>query len=345
MNDWVIIAVIYLSLFISSPFIAVLHELGHALAYLVLTKPEKIDIYIGSYTRPKKRVRFNVGKINFFIKRSFPFVKGVGLCISSKPEANYINKIIILLAGPFFSFIAAGIISVIVFNGNAHILIQIACYIFLGLSVLSLISNLVPGEIGGNSNKLDNDGKQLLFVIKAKDKYADYIEVSKYMADKDFESAIAKLKNLLESLGNDQNILRWIISAGIHAKQYETALYYLKVLENNFELSVDDLFNKGCVQSFTNKHDEAIDTYSRVLKKNRNHLLALNNIGYELVEKGAHLVALRALEKAIKLKPDFNHAYSILGYSKILQGDLEEGKALIDKSIALNTNEAYAYKA
>jgi len=70
MNDWIILAVIYAAVFISSPLIAVFHELGHALAYLVLTKPRKIDIYIGSYGSRKNVLRFNAGKLRFYVKKS-----------------------------------------------------------------------------------------------------------------------------------------------------------------------------------------------------------------------------------------------------------------------------------
>src|SRR5258708_4440771 len=107
MNDWAVIIVIYLALFISSPLIAILHELGHAFAYLVFTKPDKIDIYIGTYQLPKNAIQFKAGKLNFYIKRSFPFVKGIGLCRSYKAEKNYLYDIFILLAGSFFTLFTA----------------------------------------------------------------------------------------------------------------------------------------------------------------------------------------------------------------------------------------------
>src|ERR1700712_5748785 len=107
MNDYIILIVIYAALFISSPLIAILHELGHALAYLVLTKPDRIDIYIGSYGNSRNAIQFNSGKLYFYLKRSFPFVKGIGLCHSYKPETNYKRDILILLAGPVFTFIIA----------------------------------------------------------------------------------------------------------------------------------------------------------------------------------------------------------------------------------------------
>ncbi len=44
------------------------------------------------------------------------------------------------------------------------------------------------------------------------------------------------------------------------------------------------MFYKGCLQSSKLHHDEAIATYSQVIKMDKNNVLALNNIGYELIE-------------------------------------------------------------
>jgi Flp pilus assembly protein TadD len=346
MNDWIILIVIYTTLFISSPLIAVLHELGHAFAYLILTKPDRIDIYIGSYGVSKKSMQFNTGKLYFYVKRSFPFVKGIGLCHSYKPETNYKNDIVILLAGPVFTFLIACIPGIIVFNSSAQLLVQIACYIFLGISLLSLIGNLIPRAIDKTYGvNLDNDGKQIFFALKVKKALPDYVDAIQYLHKEEYEPALEKLKNVLEAAPNNQKILRLLITTAITVKKYDEADLYIAKLESKFELSTTDILNKGCLQSLTNKHDEAICTYTRVLKKDRHNVLALNNIGCELIEKGDHVFAQKAFEKAIKLNPKFDHLYGNFGYLKILQDDLEDGKFLVDKCLTLNDENSDAYKA
>jgi tetratricopeptide (TPR) repeat protein len=346
MNDWVVLIVIYAVVFASSPLIAILHELGHALAYLVFTKPDRIDIYIGSYKRAKNAITFKTGKLHFYIKRSFPFVKGIGLCRSYKAEPDYKKDIVILLAGPLFTLIAAAIPAIIVLNTDVNLLVAISCYIFLGLSAASLIANLIPMEIDGLSGrKLDNDGKQILFALKVKKSMPDYVEGLDCLIKNEFEPAIAKFKSVLaESPRAAEKVLRLLVSAALEGKQYHEAAFYLNELERKFTLSTDDLLTKGILQSVTDQHDEAIETYSLVLKRDTRSLLALNNIGYELIEKGAHQVAKRALDRAIKLKPDFDAPYGNLGYSKVLQGDLKGGKVLIDECLRLNPKNADAYK-
>ena len=346
MNDWAILIVIYATLFISSPLIAILHELGHAFAYLSLTKPDRIDIYIGSYGNKKNAISFNIGKIYFYVKRSFPFVKGIGLCHSYKPETNYKNDIVILLAGPVFTFLIACIPGIIVFSIHVNLLIQIACYIFLGLSALSLITNLVPREIDKSYDvNLANDGKQILFALKVKKVLPDYIEALQYLDKEDYVSATEKLKKVLIIAPNSAKVLRLIIATSLFAKQYDDAGLYIDKLESNFELSTDDLINKGCLMSFTKRHKEAINTLTKALKKNRHNVIALNNIGYELIEIEDYIVAQKAFEKAIKLKPLFDAPYAGIGYLKVLQDELEDGKEFINKCIKMNPKNADAYKA
>ncbi|MGZ3778121.1 MAG: hypothetical protein ACXVI9_11300 [Mucilaginibacter sp.] len=340
-----VLIVIYAALFISSPLIAILHELGHALAYLILTKPERIDIYIGSYVKRKNAIQFSAGKLHFYVTRSFPFIKGIGLCHSYKPETNYKNYIVILLAGAVFTFFVAGIPGIIVFYTQTNLLIQIACYIFLGLSALSLISNLVPREIDKNYDvNIDNDGKQLFFTLKIKNSLPDYLEAVELIHQKKFDGAIEKLNMVLAAAPSSEKLLTLSFAVSLVARQYDDAALYLSKLESKKELSINNTLNKGHLQSATGKHDEAIETYSKLLKLDRHNVVGLNNIAEELIDKGAHKVAAQALEKAIKLKPMFDYPYATLGYSKLLQGDLDGGKKLVKQCLDINPDNAYAYK-
>jgi len=351
MNDWAILFLVYAAVFISSPLISIFHELGHALAYLIFTKPDRIDIYIGSYGSDKKYLQFKAGKLHFYIKRLFPFVKGIGLCRSYKQEPNYLNHIVILLAGPVFTLFAAAVFAIPVLNPETNLYYKIVSYIFLSLSLLSLLVNLIPSDVNdspfGLTNKKDglaNDGKQILFNLSIKRSRPSFIEALDFMENDEYELANEKLKDVLKVAPRSQKILRLIIQNSARAKKNDEALFYTGELESKFELSANDLFIKGYLHSLMSNHDEAITAYSKSIRKDKSNAMALNNIGSELIEKGAHEVAKRALERAIKLNPKFDLPYINLGFSKILLGDLETAKTLLDKSLELNPKGAEVYK-
>jgi len=348
--EWNILIIVYLSLFIASPLIVILHELGHAFAYLALTKPSKIDIYIGSYGDKERSTKFTIGKLNFYIKKSFPFVKGIGLCVSSKCEVNYQKYIIILLAGSIFTLLTAALATLILINANTNIFIQIGCYIFLGRSAISLLINLTPYKfksiysvLNKDSIYMESDGRQLLFALKVKNDLPVYMQAQTDIQEKNYQAAADKLKQVLVKTPGIERISRQLTGLYLHLKLYADAEVYASQLITKKEPEVNDILNVGCLQSLTGKHDEAIETYQKVLKRDHKNLVALNNLGEEMIRKGAHKVAQHLLDRAIAINPNFEHPYLNLGYSKLLQGELAEGKSLIDKSISLNDKNASAY--
>jgi tetratricopeptide (TPR) repeat protein len=347
----IIIIGLYIAFLISSPIITIFHELGHAFAYLILTRPNKIDIYIGYYgdneDENKKAINFKSGKLNFYIKRSFPFVKGGGLCKSDKAETNYLKEIIILLAGSGFAVLASLFIGLIIFNVNVHGSIKLFCALLILFSINSLYISLYPKTLREAyfGSDLDNDGKQFIFVKRLKKLYAEYVAAIEIAATGDYKHAIEKLAYILEKCPDEEKVLRKLALYSTYAKHYSEAETYLLEIKQKFEFSTTDILNLGCMQSFINKNEESILNYRIVLKNDADNITALNNLGYVLSEKGEYNEAQQLLEKAMQLFPETGYIYNTIGYLKVLKGDLEEGKDFIDKSIRLDAENAYAYKA
>src|ERR1700759_2851140 len=97
-----LILFLYLGLYITYPFIILFHEMGHALAYLTISNPKKVEVFIGNMGDRTTKMKFRVGKLHFYVKQSL-LLTGGGACASDSREANYINEIVILLAGSVFS--------------------------------------------------------------------------------------------------------------------------------------------------------------------------------------------------------------------------------------------------
>lgn len=131
--------------------------------------------------------------------------------------------------------------------------------------------------------------------------------------------------------------------ACLQAQRYDEAKNYLEQLAGLGELQINDLINKGCLYTYTGRHDEAIVIYQKVLKKSRDNVFALNNLCYEMIKKGAHKVAGQLFDKALKLQPGFEMAVCNSAYSKILHGELGECKHIIDRVLASRPDSAGAY--
>jgi Flp pilus assembly protein TadD len=337
-----ILIAFYVAFYVTWPFIIIFHELGHAFAYLILTKQSKIDIFIGSYGDKKTRLNFKIGKLHFYVKQSFLLYISGGMCQASSAEPNYIKDIIILLAGPFFSLFIACVLGFIVFNTEIHGAIKLYVCSLIIFSVISLISSLVPRTI--ESVNIDNDGKQLFFVIRIRKVYADYISAYKEVATGMYTSAADKLHHAVNICPKEEKLLRLLINALFGMKNYKEGEIYLNQLKEISTLTATEHLHLGYTQSISGKSELAERNYEKALELDPNNLIALNNLGYEYIVSGRYTEAEHVLNEAIKLDPEFNYSYSNMGYVKLLTNKLDEGKELIEKSLAAEPEDAYAYK-
>jgi hypothetical protein len=77
-----IILLIFLGLvLITRPVTVLLHELGHAIPAILLTR-QKVTIYIGSHGDPKKSLKFKLGLLEGYFRYN-PFDWNRGLCVPS----------------------------------------------------------------------------------------------------------------------------------------------------------------------------------------------------------------------------------------------------------------------
>ncbi|MGN6179595.1 MAG: tetratricopeptide repeat protein [Mucilaginibacter sp.] len=335
-----------MAFYITSPLLTIFHELGHALAYLALTKPGKIDVFIGSYGNKSSSFHFRISKLNFYIRKSFPFIRSGGSCQSDTWEQDYIKNLIILLAGPFFTVIASCLMGIIVFNSNVFGLVKLFCFACIIFSVAKLYINLKPNTIKLKSGReIDNDGKQIAFMFRLRKHWDEYIDALKMINQYEYPTAINTLESILQSNPGEERILELLTDSLLQERKFNEALFYYEELEKIKELSCAQLLNRACAQSFTGSHEAAIKNYREVLNNDSDNNIALHNLAYSLAESGDYIEAEDLLKMLLELNPEFVHTYGTLGYLKILNGELDEGKSLIEKSLVADPNDAYAYKA
>jgi Tfp pilus assembly protein PilF len=334
--------VILFSLYLSNPFIVIFHELGHAFAYLSLTKPEKIDVFIGSYGDKRTRLNFRIKKLHFYIKLSFPYIINGGMCRSSVQATNYKHKMIVVLAGPFFAFFVAVILGSYSFSSEVHGAVKWYCFMLIIWSFISLVSNLIPKTI--KKAGIDNDGKQLAFVMRVRKVYSEYLLANEGFLKGEYSFAAKKFAKLTSLFPYEERFSRPLINSLLMSKNFPDAEKYLTEVTKYGIYKAEDYLMFGCLYSFTNRHDLATENYKKVLTYDPNNLVGLNNLAYELTLKEDYCNAEELLNKAIKINPDFSHPYSGLSYIRLQTGFLDEGKQLAEKSIELDPCNAYAYK-
>lgn len=104
-NPFLILMVFGLALLVVRAFTTTVHELGHAIAGMILYKGD-FDVYIGTYGDTEKGIHFKVGRLNIHFKYA-PFSFSQGVVMYRQEDNSVIKDFIVTLAGPLASLLAS----------------------------------------------------------------------------------------------------------------------------------------------------------------------------------------------------------------------------------------------
>jgi tetratricopeptide (TPR) repeat protein len=157
-----------------------------------------------------------------------------------------------------------------------------------------------PEAILDFNKSLDNDPKNDRTYIERGSAYAQLDIIDLAMAD--FDSALA-----IDTLNAYAYFQRGLVK--MRKMDYEGALDDLnRVLEISPENELA-LFNRALIKSNKQSEGEAIDDFIHILNQNPDNMLVFYNMGISLARTGNFEGAIRSLNSAIELYPDYADAW------------------------------------
>lgn len=173
----------YILFVITWPITVLLHELGHGIPALILTKRE-VTLYIGSYGKVKGSFLINLGRLKLYFKFN-PFAWRAGLCKYYSTNISVTSHSIILLTGPITSLLLSVILCYIAFSFEFHGSLKLILVAFVVSSLLDLLTNIIPDEkpiYTLNGNATYNDGYQLKLLFKYRHLYKKFSNQPRFMS-------------------------------------------------------------------------------------------------------------------------------------------------------------------
>ncbi|MEO7312436.1 MAG: tetratricopeptide repeat protein [Chitinophagaceae bacterium] len=330
---------------VSRPLTVVLHELGHAIPAILLTK-QKVTIYIGSYGDPRKSIKFHIGRLEIFFRYNV-FAWRLGICVPSEKNISVNRQIVYTITGPFTSFIVAVIACYFTFTYDMHGLLKILLVVFLTSSILDLLINLTPNKtpIQLFSGKfVYNDGYKLKLLFYYK-KFPGEFEKAMVLFNQQrySESTVLFNKFLTKNL-KEETIYRLAIHSNLQIKDYEKAKEISDTFIKLGKMTSDDFSNIGLAYSQLGFHEQAIGFYNESLEQNPDNKYSLNNMGYALNLLNRYDEAIPIFDRAIEIDSAFAYSYNNRGLSKIKTGKTEEGLKDINYSFELDKDNSYGYR-
>jgi len=148
----------------------VVHEFGHAMTALLLTKGP-VKVYIGSWGDPSTSLKLSFGRLIVFFQYK-PNLWGKGLCSHSEYKWNpFVSGMLIVLFGPLSSLLFGIGMIVFILSNYAEGLVIFIGVMLLVSSIFDFLFNIIPNKRPiqlYEGNVIYNDGEQLRQLYKYK---------------------------------------------------------------------------------------------------------------------------------------------------------------------------------
>ncbi len=345
------IAVILLLLALLWFFMGVLHELGHALAALLLFRGP-VTVYLGTYGQSTGHWHFRLGRLQVHLAHNLFLWRG-GYCECQGANPEPWRQGIFIAAGPLFPVLLTGIATQISFAHSIYPLRALAV-ILLVMAVIGAFFNLLPHHkpvfLNEASRPTYNDGQllknqwgsvQLTRKVRAKFLEAEYHRLTgKYV-----ESA-AIYAEILPLLVPDSSIMRPAFYVLTDAGRYDEALALSEQFQEKFEdaFTDDDRFTHALVLSRLGQHWAAIEAYTTLIEQPQPYLMAYNNRGYTYNLLGEYELALADFTHTIAHDAAHAYAHNNRGLAQLKLGQEAAGLADIRHGLQLDPANAYGYR-
>lgn len=332
-------------LLVIRPMSILLHELGHAIPALLLTK-ERVTIYIGSYGDPARSVKFALRGLDIYFRYN-PFYWKGGLCVPSADSVSINKQIIYTVTGPITSLIIAAVACYLTFAYDWHGFLKLFLVEFLILAVLDLFVNLYPGSrpihlYDGTVTYTDGYMLQLLLYYKRFPK--NYERAFDLYQQKRYADALELLKTMINNGIKEENVYRLASASYLLNGNYQEVTDILGEFALSYEMNAEDCSHMGFSYGQLGLYEKAVDWYDRSLQLDPNNINSLHNKGYTLNEMNNYEEAIPLFDKVLTLDADFAFAYCNRGLAKIKSGKMAEGLQDIDQGIVLDKDNSYNYR-
>lgn len=335
------------AVFLMNIVIITIHELGHAIIYVIMTG-NRVGIFLGSYADEQKSKKITIGRYDIWVRTNIFKWKG-GLCVPYSrqplsPKADFRFT----LAGPMASLLLASVVGAVLLIYRPQGIAGAFFTVFFAWSAMVFLYNIVPREraiVTQSGGITYNDGYQLKRILSDKKMPVSYKEAVVLFREKKYDDAATQLEQALATGTKDPEVYRLAINTHIKLKNYRYANQIQKQqIQKIGNLNTTDRVNLALLKTFLGNYDEAIAYYKHLLQKDGLNRYNLNNLGYTLTLTGQYEEAIPYLDQAIEMNKDFAYAYSNRAYAKMKMGHWEDGKSDNDISLGLDDDNAHAYR-
>ena len=331
-----------------------LHELGHALAALVL-QAGRVTLYLGSHGRTAGGGRGQLGRLRVYFRYNpLRLAVGGGLCRAQYPmqtNRQIWRTLVYVLAGPLLPLAVAGLALFVVLHQSPPLInaIKVLASLFFGITLLSAIGNLRPHHraITLPSGRLThNDGTAIRQLLRHGSLVRSIRAAKAYYAAGDYARYAQLTELLLDRMQPQVALFRELMQAHWLLRNYAAVLAVSRRFEQLLapDFNNDDRFAQALALSYLGQHALATTLYSALIAQDNPPGVAYSHRGYTYSLLGKYELALADFEQALLIEPDGAYTLSHRGLARLKLGQEAAGLADLARSLELDPQEAYGYR-
>lgn len=325
-----------------NPITTFLHELGHAIPCLILTR-KPVTVFIGTYGDPTQGISFKIGSLKVHFKFNL-LGWTVGLCVPEQEVTSLKSRILITLGGPLASTLIAIPALLTAFLFDMHGVAKLAVLLFVLSALLDLFFNLIPSIrfVSGRQSLIYSDGEILRQLFRDRRWWREYYKAEKQHAEGNIAGAAPIYLSLLERGWNDANLCLTAINCYAYLGDTERVVLLYRKLSSLRAMTPEELQNHAFHLNLLGRNHEASEIYKRLIASGDATEATFNNLGYSYLHQGDHEEALHFLNLGLAEFPASSLLLANRGLALSRLGRTEEGSADIETAIRLDPNEPYA---
>lgn len=330
---------------ITRPLTVVLHELGHAIPFILFTRT-RTTIYVGSYGDPNGSLHFRIGLLEVWFKYN-PLLWRMGLCVSATEQIAVNKRIVATLMGPVTSFLFATAVIIPAFVFEVQDWAKFLLCMLFASAMLDLEQNLRYSETviqlyDGTTTHTDGYTLRQLLTHKRQSRVSQRIE---QLYSKNQFTAVVKavlaLKNPSDHFAHLYSIAAY---CALCLKDYDQTLALLDTLSRLGSLRAEEYAYRGVAWFEKGEFLEAEHAFQQCINRDPLQVQALFHLGNTCMVLDKYSEAIPIFDRFLAAKPQDALAYCSRGLAKSKIGMKAEGFNDIYDALRIDPNNAYAYR-
>jgi|GEM_PF-4525030 len=342
--EFLYLLLFFLLIFWIRGFTVLLHELGHALMAIYLSK-EKVTVYVGSFGERKDTRHLKLGLLECYFKKSMAWDRG--LCVPESKNFTLNGQILYTVMGPVVTILCAVVFGILAYSTFIPNWIRVFSGLMSFITLTDALRSLIPSKqpiLMANDGITYNDGQILRNLLNHKRLNSKFKEVEIATNQKDYERAGDLLLAAIPKAKNKTDLYRYAARVFSEGKHFEKAATSFTGLEKEGGMDANDYNDAGLIFAYLLQYENALAYFEKAVALQMDHSLALTNRAFTHLVMEHYDIAHTMFDQLFQKDPENAYLLANRGLAAFKTGQITAGLDDLERAKRIDPEESYVYR-